>query len=178
MSATPSLGRPDRPLRTHQEDRLSIKPYAAGLASFVRSAETPMTIGIQGEWGSGKTSLMQLVLKNIKKDSRDTILTHWFETWQYGASGGGDSLGLLLMRDLCISLVDRVKDERWQEKLKADTFGFLKKVGRGLGAAAINTVSAGTADGVAMVDELTASDEAYRSDKRRYVNSAEVAGRD
>ena len=128
MPVPASLGRPDRPLQSHREDRLSIRPYAAGLASFVQSAETPMTIGIQGEWGSGKTSLMQLVLKQVEKDSKDTILTHWFETWQYGASGGGDSLGLLLMRDLCFSLVERVKDERWQEKLREETFGFLKKM--------------------------------------------------
>ena len=118
-----------------------------------------MTIGIQGEWGSGKTSLMQLVLKQVEKDSKDTVLTHWFETWQYGASGGGDSLGLLLMRDLCFSLVERVKDERWQEKLREETFGFLKKMGRGVGAAAINTLSAGTANGASMVDELFSSGE-------------------
>ena len=43
-----------------ENDKLGINDYAKALTNFIENTETPMTIGIQGEWGSGKTSLMNL----------------------------------------------------------------------------------------------------------------------
>lgn len=71
-----------------------------------------MTIGLQGEWGSGKTSLMKLVRAKLQADAKPgAILTFWFETWQYGAVGGSDALGMLLLRDLTDSLLSSIKDD-------------------------------------------------------------------
>jgi len=42
-------------------DILGTRSYAETLAEFIRSCDTPITIGIQGEWGSGKTSLLQMI---------------------------------------------------------------------------------------------------------------------
>jgi hypothetical protein len=46
-------------------------------------AKTPITLGIFGEWGTGKTSLMQMVKKIIDGQSREKILTVWFDAWRY-----------------------------------------------------------------------------------------------
>lgn len=43
------------------DDHLDAGVYARALADFIRHAETPLTIGIQGGWGSGKTSLFSLI---------------------------------------------------------------------------------------------------------------------
>ena len=43
------------------EDLFQIKKYIEGLAKFIESCKTPMTISIQGEWGTGKTSIMQII---------------------------------------------------------------------------------------------------------------------
>jgi predicted KAP-like P-loop ATPase len=48
----------DEPLSKGEDDKLGIKGYAEALFQFITDAETPMTIGVQGDWGSGKTSLM------------------------------------------------------------------------------------------------------------------------
>jgi ABC-type Na+ transport system ATPase subunit NatA len=48
----------DRPTN---EDALDFKPYADTLADICGTANTPITIGVFGSWGSGKTSLMQMV---------------------------------------------------------------------------------------------------------------------
>ena len=32
-------------------DSLNNKPYARALAEFIQSCDTPMTIGLQGDWG-------------------------------------------------------------------------------------------------------------------------------
>jgi predicted KAP-like P-loop ATPase len=48
----------DRPKESHQGDLLEIEKYTNGLVQFIESSATPITIGVQGEWGSGKTSLL------------------------------------------------------------------------------------------------------------------------
>lgn len=66
--------------------------YADALASFIQSAQTPMTIALQGEWGSGKTSLMNKLRgrlccnKNGKsgdESGNKEFLPVWINTWHY-----------------------------------------------------------------------------------------------
>ena len=49
------------------EDRLDYQLYADAIAAFLRHRETkpPLTIGIKGPWGAGKTSLMRMVQKKL-----------------------------------------------------------------------------------------------------------------
>lgn len=44
-----------------QADTLNLIPYAEALRDFIHECETPMTIGIQGDWGVGRTSLMNML---------------------------------------------------------------------------------------------------------------------
>lgn len=81
----------DRPITEKDADSLGMGNYANALASFIRSAQTPMTIALQGEWGSGKTSLMNNlrgILCHGKDDksgdkSNDKFLPVWINTWHY-----------------------------------------------------------------------------------------------
>ena len=41
------------------KDDFSIDRYKKGLCDFIVKCDTPMTVAIQGDWGSGKTSMMQ-----------------------------------------------------------------------------------------------------------------------
>jgi tRNA A37 threonylcarbamoyladenosine biosynthesis protein TsaE len=43
------------------EDQLHMNAYAEALTEFIRDAQSPLTIALQGEWGSGKTSLMNAI---------------------------------------------------------------------------------------------------------------------
>ncbi|WP_326638169.1 P-loop NTPase fold protein [Streptosporangium sp. NBC_01755] len=45
------------------EDQLGHRVYAEAIAAFVRHPETrpPLTIGVKGPWGTGKTSLMRMI---------------------------------------------------------------------------------------------------------------------
>ena len=51
--ATERIGIVDEPLEKRGEDSLKIKKYSNALVSFIKDSHTPMTIGIQGSWGSG-----------------------------------------------------------------------------------------------------------------------------
>ena len=42
-------------------DTLNLLPYAEALRDFIHDCESPMSIGIQGEWGIGRTSLMNML---------------------------------------------------------------------------------------------------------------------
>ena len=42
-------------------DTLNLLPYAEALRDFIHQCESPMSIGIQGDWGIGRTSLMNML---------------------------------------------------------------------------------------------------------------------
>lgn len=72
------------------EDKLDFAPYANTLRNFILNpnTETPLTIGIFGSWGSGKTSLMKMIEKGLRRAARDGVSerqTHtiWFNAWFY-----------------------------------------------------------------------------------------------
>ena len=46
-------------------DLLGQSSYIAALSDFIRNSETPMTIAVQGEWGCGKTSLMNAIAGEV-----------------------------------------------------------------------------------------------------------------
>ena len=48
-----------------EKDNFRIKPFEDGLTQFINSSNTPITIALQGEWGSGKTSLMNSLQDNL-----------------------------------------------------------------------------------------------------------------
>lgn len=67
-------------LRDYQ---LGIEPYVKGLVNFLKGTVTPMTVALQGEWGSGKTSLMYK-LKDELCDASDALYDAvWINTWEY-----------------------------------------------------------------------------------------------
>ena len=74
------------------EDRLNMKAYADALTQFIANAQSPLTIALQGEWGSGKTSLMNALKQSLVDDPDAPYLGVWINTWQYALmSRRGDS---------------------------------------------------------------------------------------
>jgi hypothetical protein len=62
-------------------DLLNFKPYAAALRSLILNPETktPFIIGIIGRWGTGKTTLMRMVERELRPGA--TVV--WFNAWLY-----------------------------------------------------------------------------------------------
>ena len=59
----------DRPLGLDDPDPLDFKTIARGLSRFLRNKNTrpPLTIAVTGEWGSGKSTLMNMLREDLKK---------------------------------------------------------------------------------------------------------------
>lgn len=62
-----------------ETDALDFTPYVETLADIIQTGNTPLTIGVFGTWGSGKTSLMRMV----KKQLPDDFTVAWFDAWKY-----------------------------------------------------------------------------------------------
>ena len=70
--------------RTHtQDDLFGIEVYQQALIDYVKLTDTPITIALQGEWGSGKTSLMNLLRWNLCDVEGAEFYPIWINTWQY-----------------------------------------------------------------------------------------------
>jgi photosystem II stability/assembly factor-like uncharacterized protein len=72
----------DRPLREGDRDVLDFGRIAAGLSRFIRNSRTepPLTIAITGPWGTGKSSLMNLLRRDLERRRFRTI---WFNAWHH-----------------------------------------------------------------------------------------------
>lgn len=91
-----NLGLRDVPIARSAEEALGLKNYAEVLRDFVERCDTPITVALQGDWGSGKTSLMNLIKESLDKD-KQRYRTVWFNTWQYAQFDSSDTLALSMM---------------------------------------------------------------------------------
>jgi tetratricopeptide (TPR) repeat protein len=98
------------------KDSLHYSDYVDILADAIRTCETPMTIGIHGEWGSGKTSLMLMLRDRLEDEGLRTI---WFNAWKYDKEGSlWRALILRILADLSVDEDDE-EFERTQRELYA-----------------------------------------------------------
>ncbi len=65
------------------EDTLGFTPYVVAMAEFLTHPETkpPLTLSIEGEWGSGKSSFMKQLEDQIKKKSEELEEEQLKEIW-------------------------------------------------------------------------------------------------
>ncbi len=109
------------------KDQLGTEKQQDGLVNFMRNCSTPMTIAIQGGWGTGKTSMMQQLKEKLEGEFGSTL---WFPTWQFAVLGEQDRLLMDLLMLLCCKLEKKCSE---LEKDKFDNvFNFLKRSGPGI----------------------------------------------
>lgn len=72
-------GLPDRPAKV---DGLGFRPYVAGIAAFLMDPKTeaPLTLSVEGEWGTGKSSFLLQLQDRLKKANK---LTVFFNAWRH-----------------------------------------------------------------------------------------------
>lgn len=66
---------------------------------------SPSSIGLYGDWGSGKSSLMRMVDERLKNMNDDSILTVRFNGWLF--EGYEDA-----KTALCGTILEKIHDER------------------------------------------------------------------
>ena len=106
-----------------ENDRLGINDYANALKTFIEKTDTPMTVGIQGEWGSGKTSLMNRLWNELDGDEKNTkIECLWVNTWEHSL--------LKTPEEALISIVNDITNQISLLNPKNKNFDKLKNTGK------------------------------------------------
>lgn len=95
-----------------QRDTLHLGAHIRGLAEFIRNCQPPMTVSLQGSWGSGKSSMINLLTKELEKDA----VCVCFNTWQYSQFDLGAQLPLLFYQSLIEKLGAKTPDATDAEK--------------------------------------------------------------
>ncbi len=119
------LGQSDAPVASAENDSLGLAPYATALGDFIKHCDTPITVAIQGDWGTGKTSLMNMVREHLSTgEGASSIDTIWFATWQYAQFGATDTLSVSLLS----TLLRKISGD--DETLLKSSMNVLKKLAR------------------------------------------------
>ncbi len=126
----------DKPTKELREDEFGIQQYIAGLKEFILKCDTPMTIAIQGDWGSGKTSMMNM----IREQLGENVITTWFNTWQYSQFNMGDSLSVSFLSRLVSEL--KTDDDQNNENVRK-AFKILGRIAKNVGVIALDTFVGG-----------------------------------
>jgi len=80
----------DKPRKAGAPDLLGVDDYMHALIKFIETCNMPTTIAVQGEWGSGKTSMLNQIKHQLCETGVDKAIDNnlpyygiWINTWQY-----------------------------------------------------------------------------------------------
>ncbi len=174
VNSLPFTNLVDVPLPGGNEDLLKITKYVDALKMYIMVATMPTTIAIQGEWGSGKTSLMNQIryglcdrLEEIKHDAPFHGI--WLIMWEYSMMKTPEESLISVIKGLtseCSKLLLRhnAKSEAVQQ-LKSHAWSFLKKSAIFAAKTALKAgVNAAGLDGEAAVSALVNGDDGEKID--------------
>ena len=140
----------DKPRREGAEDLLGVDKYTDALIHFIESCQMPTTLAIQGEWGSGKTSLLNQIRHRLCESGLNTKEVNnerpfygiWVNTWQYSLMKSKDEALISIIGGLTNEILAIIKDKH-ETKSRATinkVKGLFSKLGKVGAKAAASTV--------------------------------------
>lgn len=145
----------DVPRKYSEADLFGIQKYQNALVKFIRLTNTPITIALQGEWGSGKTSLMNQLRYELCDKEGAPYFPVWVNTWQYSLMKTPPQ-AIISILEGCINQIGEINpDHKWNES-KKKIGGIFKKMASVGAKVAASTVGV---DGD-VVDELFGGESA------------------
>ncbi|WP_295592762.1 P-loop NTPase fold protein [uncultured Streptococcus sp.] len=123
-----------------EEDLFNIKNYVDGLTRFISECKTPMTISLQGNWGTGKTSIMKQVESKLDSEKIKSI---FFNTWQYSQFNSDNDLTIALITELVTFLASLLPEKAENRELLSKTFGLISNIAIGVTATILENATSG-----------------------------------
>jgi len=87
-----------------KKDKFGISKYETALTRFIEQADTPLTIALQGEWGSGKTSLMNLLKYHLCEAENALFYSIWINTWQHSIMSDPEDAIVCILQSIIYQL--------------------------------------------------------------------------
>lgn len=108
----------DSPVMKGENDLLNLNDYRNALIDFLKHAQTPITISLQGEWGSGKTSLMRSLEDALCIKENSPFLSVWINTWQFSLlSNHSDASNVII--NIMQSIVKQIAEKDPEDKFRS-----------------------------------------------------------
>jgi GTPase SAR1 family protein len=107
---------------------LDFDDYVTSLTKIIKNSYPKFSIGIYGEWGTGKTTLMRSIFNRLKDNNEDnSIIPVWFNAWRYERE---EQFAIIpLLKTIAYAIPeDRKELKDLKEKLKKGGMNFLKKI--------------------------------------------------
>ena len=147
------VGIVDKALEIGGSDDLDISAYHEALVDFIKKTDTPMTIGVQGEWGSGKTSLLNQIWSKLEEfnqehDDDENFLQIWVNSWEHSLLCSPEECLLKIVNEIIHELLAADVDKSKKDKVKDGVQNLMK------GALRIGSSLAAGSAGQAAVDSF------------------------
>lgn len=164
MSRKSSITDSPRNVSKGERDNFGIEPFENGLTRFINNSNTPITVALQGEWGSGKTSLMNSLKKSLSDGENSQFHSIWLNTWEYA-----------LMKDAQTTLMDIISgliqetskiakvDETKSKKILNTLWGGIKNTSK---VVAKNTLDKAVDGAGSMIDAFSSQSKSSISEVR------------
>ena len=117
------VGIVDQALEAGGSDSLEIASYHEALVDFIKKTDTPMTIGVQGEWGSGKTSLLNQIWNRLEESNNEHLddenyLQIWVNSWEHSLLCTPEECLLKIVNEIIQALLEADVDKSKKDKVK------------------------------------------------------------
>ena len=149
----------DVPLPAGDQDLLGVNTYTKALIKFIGESNTPMTIAIQGEWGSGKTSMMNQLQEELCNNDQSAFYGIWINTWQYALLSDEEIILSRIVNAITEKTMKAIND-RHPDKYN-DSFNKVKDIGKTIfkGMLKIGASQVAGSVGSSVVDEVVGGGE-------------------
>lgn len=115
---------PDKPIHSRVSDTLGVGEFVDLIQESIYYTDPPFVYGLLGDWGTGKTSILQLLKNRLanKRTNQNLFVPIWFNAWEYENEAN-------LIYPLLYA-IKRDYERVFEHKSKTEAFGqkFLKVV--------------------------------------------------
>ena len=141
------VGIVDQALEVGGSDDLDISAYHEALVDFIKKTDTPMTIGVQGEWGSGKTSLLNQIWSKLEESNQEhqddeNFLQIWVNSWEHSLLCSPEECLLKIVNEIIQELLQADVDKNNKDKVKDGVQSLMKgalRIGSSIAAGSAGT---------------------------------------
>lgn len=158
----------DSAILTRVEDKLGYGKYAEAFADLIVSPElsTPFTIGVFGDWGAGKTSMMLMIKALIDERGLQRTHTIWFDAWKFDKK---EPVWEALIQTIFLEMLDDPSSEGFRDELLQLSLKFLAY----MTSTAVKIGTVGVIDPIALFEEAKKVIN-IRLDEIRFINRFET----
>lgn len=108
----------DVPRQPQEDDLFGIQVYQNALIRYIQLTDPPITISLQGEWGSGITSLMNQLRYNLCEVDNAPYLPVWINTWQYSLMHTPSQTIMAILNGIIGQIGEVSANDKWVESKK------------------------------------------------------------